>query len=149
MKVLFVCTGNICRSPTAEAVLRAKDVENRFMTDSAATHRYHIGSSPDQRAIQVAGDNGVSMAGQKARAVEDKDFEQFDLIVAMDQGHFQLLKAQKPSETTATICLFSDYCFSFSETDVPDPYYGDIQDFRYTYSMIEEGIEGLIKDIYG
>lgn len=142
-----MCTGNICRSPTAEAILRAKDVENRFEVDSAGTHRYHIGSAPDRRAVQVAQDHDVSMAGQKARAIQEEDFNNFDLVIAMDRGHLELLKTERPSESRARLCLFSDYCNGFSEKDVPDPYYGSIEDFRYTYSMIEEGIDGLMKDI--
>lgn len=144
--VLFVCTGNICRSPTAEAVFRhiveQKGAGARFHIDSAGTHGYHIGDAPDSRAIAVAARRGVDMAGLQARKVQKEDFERFDHVFAMDAGHFQHLQDMcgGAKKSRAVLAMFDD-------EDVPDPYYGSMADFERVYDIVERGCEKLLSQI--
>lgn len=146
MKILFVCTGNICRSPLGEGITRHLAAREglEIVTASAGTHGYHVGEPPDSRSIQVARDRGVSLKGQKARAVASKDFTDFDLILAMDAGHLEWLQAKAPAETTARLALFLEYTQG-RVADVPDPYYGDIRDFEAVYDMVEAGVAAMLK----
>lgn len=141
--VLFVCTGNICRSPTAEAVFRHHVAQagllDRFIIDSAGTHGYHVGDAPDHRAIEAAAVHGVDMTGLRARKVERWDFEAFDYIYAMDSGHFQALQSHGGS---ADLLLFR-----VDGGDVPDPYYGTMADFQAVYDMVFEGAEKVLAHI--
>ncbi len=148
MRILFVCTGNICRSPTAEAILRARIAAQNlpFETDSAGTHGYHIGEPADRRSVEMAAYKGVDMAALRARQVAPADFAAFDLILAMDRGHLQLLNRQCPPEYRHKVKLFlaeSGRAESGFE-EVPDPYYGGQEGFRAVYELIESGIDGLI-----
>lgn len=149
MKILFVCTGNICRSPAAEAVLRHEAAKQGLdlETDSAGTHRYHIGDSPDRRGIQVAQAHGVDMGGLKARHAIAKDFHDFDLVVAMDRGHFEELREIEPDNAAGELVLFSDYCSAHPIKDVPDPYYGTLADFEHTFTIVQDGVNGIINAI--
>lgn len=147
--VLFVCLGNICRSPTAEAVFRHKAKEKGLPLeiDSAGTAGYHTGSLPDQRS-QAAGEaRGYSFAGLSCRKVEDRDFEVFDYILAMDENNFDDLHARCPDDHKSKVSLF----MAFSELDediVPDPYYGGLKGFEYVLDLIEDASEGLLDHIH-
>jgi protein-tyrosine phosphatase len=140
MKILFVCTGNICRSPTAEGVFRHMVEEaglgNTVVTDSAGTHGYHIGDPPDARSTKAAAGRGFDLSPLRARKVTAADFRDFDLILAMDQGHLAHLAALRPQDATAELKLFLDFHPARGK-DVPDPYYGGPEGFEQVLDMIE------------
>lgn len=141
MKILFVCTGNICRSPTAEAVLRHRALREKLdhmVVDSAGTHGYHIGEAPDIRAIKAAHDRGISMKGIRARKVTINDFYDFDYVIAMDQGHYEILKNLSPDDAKARLSLFLE-----NNQNVPDPYYGDDKSFENVFDIIQKGVDDL------
>lgn len=148
-KILFVCTGNICRSPTAEAVFR--DVvmkagrQNEFEIQSAGTHGYHVGDRPDSRAIQAAKKRHISMDGITAQKLKSDDFEYFDVIIALDNGHFDFITQKSPATCKADVTLMMDYSENHKGMDVPDPYYGDAQGFEDVLDMLEEATQGLFK----
>jgi len=143
MKVLFVCTGNICRSPTAEGVFRemARREGLRVHVESAGTHDYHVGEPPDERAQHHAKRRGYDLSAQRARHVASDDFEAFDLIVAMDRGHLRLLQRICPPHHKSKLRPF------LSDADVPDPYYGGPEGFEQVLDMIEEACRGLLAEI--
>jgi protein-tyrosine phosphatase len=145
INILFVCTGNICRSPTAEAVFRHQvreaGLEGRFHIDSAGTHGYHIGDPPDPRSIATALARGVDMRNLRARKVRPDDFAAFHRIYAMDRGHHSHLACFTPVPPYGTLSLFA------GSSDVPDPYYGTLQGFEDVYGMIEKGSAALLKDL--
>ena len=145
--VLFVCTGNICRSPTAEAVFRHKvreaGLERHFRIDSAGTHGYHIGDPPDHRSIATALANGIDMRDLRARQVHKTDFKTFDHIFAMDTGHFTHLKRFGSDGRLAMYLTDSAY------TDLPDPYYGAQQDFDLVFRLVEGESERLLRRLTG
>jgi len=149
VKVLFVCTGNICRSPTAEGVLRAQiaaaGLSNQITVDSAGTHAYHIGERPDPRSTQTALDHGVDLRSQRARQVLREDFDRFDLLVGLDRGH--ILQLQRLASPTARqkIALLMDFAGRTGE-DVPDPYYHD-DSFEGVYAMIDAACAGLLAEL--
>ncbi len=149
--VLFVCTGNICRSPTAEGVFRHYVAQNglskHFLIDSAGTQSYHAGKPPDTRAMSSALLRGVKMDDLRARHVEPKDFEVFDLILAMDRGHYDILKSMAPAKGGAALSLFMDFAPEAGQTDVPDPYYGGGNDFEYALDLVEQGARGLLNHL--
>jgi protein-tyrosine phosphatase len=147
MKVLFVCMGNICRSPTAEGVLR-KMVEQGPLKgiidiDSAGTHGYHEGAPPDQRAIAHAAKRGYDLTPLRAREVSPSDFERFDYVIAMDEQNRRHLRAMCPTRLQNKIELLLDYGGEDDEYEVPDPYQGKPQDFEIALDLIEAGCEGL------
>ncbi len=150
--VLFVCMGNICRSPTAEAVFRhfvsEAGLADRIETDSAGTHAYHVGEPPDRRACAAAERRGVSLAGIRARRVSDQDFERFDYILAMDEYNQSQLLDQAPDEHRSKVLLF----LSFSpedENEVPDPYYGGAAGFERVLDLVESASRGLLETCLG
>ena len=149
--VLFVCLGNICRSPTAEGVFRHKvrlaGLENRIHIDSAGTGAWHVGNPPDSRAQSVAAARGISMAGQRARKVRYEDFERFDYVLAMDRENLEDLRAMAPDEHYDKIRLFLEFAEQRAETEVPDPYYGGPQGFEHVFDLVEEAADGLLADI--
>jgi len=140
--VLIVCTGNICRSPTGEGVLREhakrRGLDRDVRVASAGTHGYHVGESPDPRAIEHAARRGYDLSEQRASQVTRKDFEAFDFILAMDRGHLRMLRAMKPDGSRAQVGLFLDASDRWRGEDVPDPYYGGPEDFERVLDMVEE-----------
>lgn len=146
MKLLFVCLGNICRSPTAEAVMR-KLAEARGLVveiDSAGTAAYHIGKSPDARSQQVALKRGINMSGQSARKVAESDFYEFDFILAMDKANYRDLFTIKPSNASADVLLFLNEFGSMGYDEVPDPYYGGEQGFELVLDLLEDACEQFL-----
>jgi protein-tyrosine phosphatase len=148
--VLFVCMGNICRSPTAEGVFRhhvnERGLGDRIVADSAGTHAYHVGEPPDRRAIAAAERRGISLAEISARRVSDSDFEEFDHIIAMDEGNLQHLLDQAPEEHRPKVQLFLSFA-SVDETEVPDPYYGGTAGFERALDLIDEASRGLLETL--
>ena len=148
IKVLFVCMGNICRSPTAEGVfnklLHDKKLSDRFIVDSAGTHAYHVGNEPDIRSQQTAQHRGVELSAIRSRQVAETDFAHFDYILAMDSDNYQLLINASPSEQHHKINRFLDYAPARKESDVPDPYYGGQNGFNDVFDLIEEASQGFL-----
>ncbi|HAU90970.1 MAG TPA: protein-tyrosine-phosphatase [Alteromonas sp.] len=144
--VLFVCLGNICRSPTAEAVFRHKADEAglKLTIDSAGTHGYHTGSPPDKRSQAAGQERGYSFKGLKCRRVSDSDFETFDLILAMDQSNLENLREMSDPEHHHKIRLMLDFA-GYENEEVPDPYYGGKKGFELVLGLIEEASDGLIR----
>jgi len=143
MKVLFVCTGNICRSPTAEGVLRelSKQQGVSLHVESRGTHDYHVGEPPDERAQHHARRRGYDLSAQRARHVAKNDFEAFDLIVAMDRGHLRLLQRACPPQHREKLRLF------LADRDVPDPYYGGPDGFEQVLDLVEAACRDLLAEI--
>ncbi|MDP1786412.1 low molecular weight protein-tyrosine-phosphatase [Nitrosomonas sp.] len=149
IKVLFVCMGNICRSPTADAVFRhlvkEAGVDHLIHVDSAGTHAYHIGNPPDHRAQNTALQRGYKMHDLRARAVQPNDFEEFDYILAMDKENLSLLQQRSPQQHTNKIQLFMQYSTQVNpDVEVPDPYFGGHQGFELVLDMVEEASQGLL-----
>ncbi|MGE0660085.1 MAG: low molecular weight protein-tyrosine-phosphatase [Reyranellaceae bacterium] len=149
--VLFVCTGNICRSPTAEGVMRHQaklaGLDGRLRIDSAGTHGYHIGEPPDRRSIAAARRRGVDLSALRARKVARQDFEAFDYVLALDRGHFDLLRADCPPSHVERLSLFLSHLGETGLDDVPDPYYGGARDFEHALDLIERGCAALLAHI--
>jgi protein-tyrosine phosphatase len=144
-KVLFVCTGNICRSPTAEGVLRhlSRQLGMEVHVESAGTHDYHVGQPPDRRAQHHAQGRGYDLSAQRARQLRKRDFEEFDLIVAMDRGHLEILQQHCPPQHRAKVRMLLD------GHDVPDPYYGGADGFEQVLDMVEAACLGLLHEMRG
>ena len=144
--ILFVCLGNICRSPLAEGVFRSvlaeRGMEDDFLIDSAGMGDWHAGQAPDHRAIAVARTNGLDISGQQARAITEADFERFDLILGMDRKNIRELNEIAPDAFRDKVQLFLDYAGSEAK-EVPDPYFGDAAGFSETYRLIRAASEGL------
>lgn len=147
-KVLFVCTGNICRSPTAEGVARGlaakHGVDHLFEFDSAATHGYHVGDPPDPRTIAAAARRGYDLASLRARRVTEFDFVCFDHVLAMDREHLDLLQLSCPQPHRQKLGLFLNFSERFEEDEVPDPYYGGVQGFEHVLDLVEDAATQLI-----
>ena len=143
--VLVVCTGNICRSPTAEGVLREKakqrGLDRALRVASAGTHDYHVGESPDGRSMKHATKRGYDLSRQRARQVAERDFRDFDYILAMDGGHLRLLHAIAPKDATAKVAMFLERSATWKGLDVPDPYYGGPEGFERVLDMVEEAAD--------
>lgn len=151
IRVLFVCMGNICRSPTAEAVFRrAVDeagLNNLIECDSAGTHGYHVGEPPDQRAQQAASRRGYDMSNLRGRKVGKIDFEHFDYVVAMDRRNLSLLEALCPAGHADKLVLYCDFHAEYAGREVPDPYYGGPHGFEQVLDMIEAVSESLVAQL--
>ncbi|HEX2199830.1 MAG TPA: low molecular weight protein-tyrosine-phosphatase [Burkholderiales bacterium] len=142
-KVLFVCTGNICRSPTAEGVLRhlAARMGVALHVESAGTHDYHVGEPPDRRALHHAKERGYDLSAQRARQLRERDFAEFDVLVAMDRGHLEILQAHCPPQHRWKLRML------VHGHDVPDPYYGGAQGFEQVLDMVEAACVGLLHEL--
>ena len=150
VSVLFVCMGNICRSPTAEGVFRyhaeQAGLAGRLEIDSAGTHAYHVGEPADHRARAAAERRGMSLDGIRARRVSAQDFQRFDYIIAMDQENLARLRDEAPEEHSARLHLFLEFAAG-SETDVPDPYYGGAAGFERVLDLVEDASRGLLETL--
>jgi len=146
--VLFVCTGNICRSPTAEGVFRAlvaqAGLQARIVSASAGTHGYHIGDPPDLRTIAHARRRGYDLSSLRARRLEARDFERYDLLLACDAGHRAILSRLAPRGTRGRVALLMDYAPELGLKEVPDPYYGGAADFEHVLDIVEPAAAGLL-----
>ena len=143
--VLIVCTGNICRSPTAEAVMRElakkRGLAERVKIESAGTHDYHVGEPPDPRSQKHAAKRGYDLSAQRASQVKPQDFHAFDYILAMDRTHLRMLKSMAPENAKAKLGLFLEASGKWKGEDVPDPYYGGTAGFEQVLDMVEEAAE--------
>ena len=151
MRILFVCMGNICRSPTAEGVFRKLVAERaphlQIGIDSAGTHDYHVGEAPDRRSVAAAARRGVDLTGLRARSVEDEDFERFDLLIAMDQSNRDTLLERSPEAYRERVRLMLEFAPSADFEDVPDPYYGGAVGFERVLDLVEEAAAGLLEEV--
>ncbi len=149
--VLFVCMGNICRSPTAEGVFRKRletaGLGDTIESDSAGTHSYHIGAPPDRRAQAAAARRGIDISDLRARRVNEEDFARFELVVAMDRDNLMELEALCPPELRERLVLMMDYAANRHETEVPDPYYGGSNGFEQVLDLLEDAVDGLLQQI--
>ncbi len=148
IKVLFVCMGNICRSPTAEGVfaklLKERALEEYFDIDSAGTHAYHVGEQPDLRSQQAALERNVKLSHLRARKVIMGDFEDFDYILAMDDDNYATLMSACPQQYQSKVSYFLDHAPQLNIKEVPDPYYGGQYGFERVLNMIEVASEGFL-----
>lgn len=149
--MLFVCMGNICRSPTAqgvfEALVRREGLEQRILIDSAGTHAYHVGEPPDLRAQQAAQRRGVDLSVQRARKVRAEDFFDFDYVLAMDRDNYEILRDLCHPDHEDRLRLFLEFAPHLGERDVPDPYYGGAQGFERVLDLIEAASAGLLAEM--
>ena len=151
VKVLFVCLGNICRSPLAAGVFRrlvvSEGLEDRIAADSAGTHGYHVGEAPDERARAAARRRGIDIGGLSARRVRRGDFTEFDYVLAMDRGNYRELVRLCPPGAPARLGLYLDFAPDLGGREVPDPYYGGADGFERVLDMVEAAAHGLITHI--
>ena len=149
VSVLFVCMGNICRSPTAEGVFRHKvkqaGLEDRIHIDSAGTIAYHVGHPPDSRAQKAAQRRGIDLSSQQARKVSSADFEEFDFVIAMDSDNHVDLDEICPPGYQNRLYMFMDFARGTDISDVPDPYYGGSRGFETVLDLVEQASEGLLQ----
>lgn len=150
IKVLFVCMGNICRSPTAHGVFQALVDEHglgdSIQVDSAGTHSYHIGSPPDARSQATAKARGLDLSGLRARRFVSSDFNEFDYLLGMDQGNVADMQAIRPDDASAALQLMLEYSDRFNQAEVPDPYFGN-EGFELVFDMVEDASRGLLQQI--
>jgi protein-tyrosine phosphatase len=153
MRILFVCMGNICRSPSAEGlfrhVLAQRAPDLTIEIDSAGTHDYHVGEPPDARALAAASRRGIDISQLRARSVAAEDFDRFDLILAMDDENVRELKTRAHTTRHERIRLIMEYAPAAARRAVPDPYYGGEQGFEEVLDLLEEAAEGLIESLRG
>ena len=146
--VLFVCMGNICRSPAAEGVfrhkVRAAGLETEIHIDSAGTHGYHEGEPPDPRSIDAAAERGIDISSQRSRPVRTSDFSDFDMIIAMDDDNIAALESKCPRRDRNKIHRLLDFAVKTALREVPDPYYGGARGFEKMMDLLDDGLEGLL-----
>lgn len=150
-RLLFVCTGNICRSPTAEGVMRAmltqRGLQDVIAVDSAGTNDYHTGERPDSRSRETARQRGIDLNAIRARVVEPDDFDNFDYILAMDRSHLKKLCRMTDARGKQRVHLFLSFLDGDNGRDVQDPYYGGPQGFENTFDLVESGCQALLEHI--
>lgn len=151
IRVIFVCMGNICRSPTAQGVFE-RHVENagmahRIHIDSAGTHAYHVGDPPDPRAQSAASERGYDLSRQRARRLAEQDLAEFDYVIVMDEDNRRDVESILPPEHSHKVMLFMSFAPEFGLTEVPDPYYGATAGFDRVLDMIELASRGLLEHI--
>jgi protein-tyrosine phosphatase len=152
LQILMVCSGNICRSPTAEGVLRAKlqaaGMAGRVVVDSAGTHGFHVSEPPDPRARRHALARGYDLSKQRARQVVRADFERFDRLLAMDEGHRQWLLDMAPAGLESRVGMLMSFALRHAgQTEVPDPYYGAAAGFEHVLDLVEDACDGLVANL--
>jgi len=151
IRVLFVCMGNICRSPTAEGVFKhlvaAEGLSERIESDSAGTHDYHVGEPPDSRSQAAAAQRGYDLSLLRARQVRVQDFADFDYVLAMDEANLAALRKLSPKPYLARVKLFLDFAPGAGRREVPDPYYGGQQGFEEVQDLVEDAARGLLERI--
>lgn len=151
IKILFVCMGNICRSPTAQGVFEhlvsREELSHAIAIDSAGTYAYHIGELPDARARAAALKRGIDLGNQRARRVTESDFLKFDYVLAMDHENYDDLSAICPSDQAGKLRLFLDFSPELGVREVPDPYYGGSNGFERVLDLIEHASRGLLATI--
>jgi protein-tyrosine phosphatase len=151
IRVLFVCTGNVCRSPMARGVLqRALEragLSGEVEVDAAGTHAFHPDAPPDARAQEAVARRGIDISGHRARRLTPEDFRSFDYLLAMDQENYRFLAQQRPEDADPVIRLFMEYAPHFRLAEIPDPYYGSAWWFDRVLDMIDAATEGLLEEI--
>jgi protein-tyrosine phosphatase len=151
MRILFVCMGNICRSPSAEVVFRTlaerEAPELVLEVDSAGTAGYHVGEPPDPRTQAAAARRGYDLSARRARVVAPSDFERFDLILAMDRDNLAVLQRRKPTRATSQLKLFLEYLPESGTVEVPDPYYGGPNGFEEVLDLVEAASRSLLQHV--
>ncbi len=151
VRVLFVCMGNICRSPTAQGVFAKRVIEEGLShlieIDSAGTHAYHVGEPPDVRARETAQRRGIDLSRQRARRARAEDFERFDYVLAMDEANHRALSALCPPGFEERLHLLMDYAPELGQREVPDPYYGGSNGFEAVFDMVDAASRGLLEAI--
>jgi protein-tyrosine phosphatase len=149
--ILFVCMGNICRSPTADGVLRHRvqqlGLQDAVRVDSAGTHNFHPGSPPDARSQEHAALRGYDLSPLRARQINDEDFERFDLILAMDWDNLALIQAICPAPHQKKVRRMTEFCLTLDSPVVPDPYYDGPSAFEHVLDLVEDASDGLIRHI--
>lgn len=150
MRILFVCLGNICRSPTAEGVMRARlaaaDLDERVEVDSCGIGHWHVGKGPDRRALEAAGQRGIDISALRARVLDAEDFRRFDYILAMDHDNLEAIEARCPADCAAHVGLFLAFAGRPGEA-VPDPYFGGSEGFDKVFGLVEAASDGLIAEL--
>lgn len=150
LRVLFVCMGNICRSPLAQGVfetlVRREGLEGEIFVDSAGTHSYHVGRAPDPRAQESARRRGLDLGSQRARRIQPEDCEEFDYVVTMDEENYRAVEALCRGGG-AEVRPFLDFAAARVGTEVPDPFYGGPEGFEHVVDLVEEASEGLLEEI--
>ncbi len=151
ISILFVCTGNICRSPTAEGVFRSmvesNNLSSQIKIDSAGTHGYHIGEPPDKRSQQAAQKRGIDLSNQRARQLTVGDFQSFNYLLVMDHSNYLWASQICPSEHNHKLKYFLEFAPELNRKDVPDPYYGGGRGFEDVLDMIEKASQGLLEHL--
>jgi protein-tyrosine phosphatase len=150
--VMFVCMGNICRSPTAHAVMQyqidEQGLSNQFIIESSGTHAYHVGEPADRRAQQTAAKHGVDMSDLRAQKISVNDYDNFDWILVMDHENLELVEYYAPSGSTAQCRLLMDFAEGYEDQKiVPDPYYGGSEGFENVYSMVDQACAGFLRSL--
>jgi protein-tyrosine phosphatase len=154
VSVLFVCMGNICRSPTAHGIMQAlvdeRGLQERVKVESAGTHAYHVGEKSDSRSRQMAAQKGIDMEFIRAQKISICDYDEYDFILAMDEDNLDLVNYYAPEDFSARIALFLSFANSAGKTDqivVPDPYYGGGDGFAQVFDLVNVGCEALLEEM--